>query len=95
MHLPAKAALAVVLVVLISAGGVLWAVASAPGEGPQAVQTSGGEYVAMGPVAVSGNDADLGRVPLNKTVVHAFRIRNTSEEPLRLGRTAVNVLEGC
>lgn len=54
-----------------------------------------GEYVPLGPLAVSGQQADLGRVPLDTNVTHVFRLRNTSEEPVRLGRVTVGVLEGC
>ncbi|HLC30687.1 MAG TPA: hypothetical protein VJM51_07900 [Dehalococcoidia bacterium] len=62
---------------------------------PEASNPSGGEFIPLGALAVSAQNVDLGRVPLNKEVTQIFRVRNISQEPVRLGKVMVNVLEGC
>lgn len=63
--------------------------------GPEASNPSGGEFIPLGALAVSAQNVDIGRVPLNKNVTQIFRVRNISQEPVRLGKVMVNVLEGC
>jgi len=65
------------------------------GTDPEASNPSGGEFIPLGALAVSAQNVDLGRVPLNKEVTQIFRVRNISQEPVRLGKVMVNVLEGC
>lgn len=38
---------------------------------------------------------NLGRVPLNTPVQHAFRLKNTGDAPVTLGQARVETLEGC
>ena len=90
-------------------GGYVWAVVLLPGStaggvfiteslkptGSQSSSQSAGESVTLGPLAVSGQQADLGRVPLDKMVTHVFRLRNVTDEQITLGAVAVKVLEGC
>jgi hypothetical protein len=38
---------------------------------------------------------DAGRVPLNTAVERVFRLRNTGNTPVTLGKASIEVLEGC
>ncbi len=56
--------------------------------------------VAAGPVEAAGvrvaaPSVDLGRVPLNTPVPHAWVLNNASAEPVALGQPRVQTLEGC
>ena len=62
---------------------------------PEASDQNSGEFVALGSLAVSQQNVDLGRVPLNKNVTQVFRVRNIGQEQVHLGKVMVNVLEGC
>lgn len=63
------------------------------GDGSQTVDTppvvAGSGVVALQP------SADLGRVPLNTPVQHAFKLKNTGETPATLGQPRIETLEGC
>jgi hypothetical protein len=48
-----------------------------------------------GGVEVDATEVDLGRVPLDRIVSHAFRLRNTGELAVTLGRARIETLEGC
>ncbi|MBA4180590.1 MAG: hypothetical protein C0506_08390 [Anaerolinea sp.] len=53
-----------------------------------------------GPVQVLGVEvlqpvADAGVVPLNTAVQREWQLRNTGTTPITLGRTSIEVLEGC
>lgn len=48
-----------------------------------------------GAVEVAAPSIDLGRVPLDTPVSHAFRLRNTGTEMASLGQARIETLEGC
>ena len=62
---------------------------------PEASNPSGGEFIPLGALAVSAQNVDIGRVPLNNNVTQVFRVRNISQEQVRLGKVMVNMLAGC
>jgi len=84
----------VVLLVGLGAAGVFLTESLQP-TGTQSSLQNTGETVTLGALAVSGQRADLGRVPLDKMVTHTFRLRNISEEQITVGAVTVKALEGC
>jgi hypothetical protein len=46
-------------------------------------------------ISVDRAVVDAGRVPLNTPIQQEFRLRNTGDEAVTLGRARVEVLEGC
>lgn len=56
-------------------------------------QASG--VAAVGGVEVQGAEVELGQVPLNVTVVPAWTLTNTGDQPVTLGEPHATVVEGC
>ena len=82
-------------ILAISVAAAFFGIMAFQPTGPETSNQSGGEFIPLGALAVSAQNVDIGRVPLNKNVTQIFRVRNISQEPVRLGKVMVNVLEGC
>lgn len=50
---------------------------------------------AVGGVEVQGAEVELGQVPLNVTVVPAWTLTNTGDQPVTLGEPHASIVEGC
>ena len=80
---------------------VVWTLAAGPrGSDATSARATGtpiatGEVIGASGVRVDAAQVDLGRVPLNVAVNHAFRVSNDGVAPVRLGRATIAVLEGC
>ena len=89
-------------VVMLAVGAIgVWTLAAGP-RGSDATRARGtgtpvasGEVIGASGVRVDAAEVDLGRVPLNVAVNHAFRVSNDGTTPVRLGRATIAVLEGC
>ncbi len=46
-------------------------------------------------ISFATEQADLGRIPLDKEVRYDFRFTNVGSEPLVIQKTSIAVLEGC
>lgn len=95
MRWPLLAAGLVVLAI-----GVVWALAGRDGGAPRTAAGVGapvasGTVVGTSGVRIDAAAVDLGRVPLDVTVQHSFRVSNDGAAPVRLGRATMAVLEGC
>ncbi len=88
--------LGVSLVAVVGAAAWLFVVARPRGTAGTAAPSpaASGTAVAAGVQALDPS-VDLGRVPLNTTVKHAFRLQNVGAAPATLGRARIEVLEGC
>jgi hypothetical protein len=62
--------------------------------GTEAPPVAAGAAEAAG-IQVDRASVDAGRVPLNTPIQQQFRLRNTGDEAVALGRARVEVLEGC
>jgi hypothetical protein len=78
---------AVVLAAVLGGGGDKASPASSVDVPIPAATTSG--------VEVAQPSVDLGRVPLNELVNHAFVLKNTNDRAVELGVPAIEVLDGC
>ena len=73
---------------------------AAPGGTEPSAATSPATALPDGPIQVLGVEvlqpvADAGRVALNTAVQQEWLLRNTGTTPITLGRTSIEVLEGC
>ncbi len=46
-------------------------------------------------ISVDSDTVDFGRVPLDKEVTHAFRIKNAGTSNLNLTNVSIKVVQGC
>jgi hypothetical protein len=51
--------------------------------------------ITVADVLVQQPSVDLGRVPLNTPESHTFELKNTGATPVSVGKTRIEVLEGC
>ncbi len=93
--------LAAGLIVLAIAGGA-WALGgggddagSAGGASSVGAPVASGAVVGVSGVRIDAAEVDLGRIPLDVTAKHSFRVSNDGTTPVRLGRATIAVLQGC
>jgi hypothetical protein len=85
-------AIALLLAVIVIAGSGLL------GGSDDTAAPAGG--ISVAPATAAGIEAaepwaDLGRVPLDTPVRHAYTLRNTGDVAASLGKATIEVLEGC
>lgn len=100
--LPIAAVAAVVAVSLFlwKSSGDKSEVTASPGSTEPPAVASSAKGLPDGPLQVLGVEvlqpvADAGRVALNTAVQQEWLLRNTGTTPITLGRTSIEVLEGC
>ena len=74
--------------------------ASAASPVEKTVFTTEGKPISNDPLTVAGVEVaeravNLGLQPLSTGVSHEFKLRNTSDSPVTLGRANIEVLQGC
>ena len=99
---PIAAVVAVVAVSLFlwQSSGDKSGVTASPGGTEPPVATSPAKGLPVGPLQILGVEvlqpvADAGRVALDTAVQQEWLLRNTGATPITLGRTSIEVLEGC
>lgn len=73
---------------------------SAPNPVEETVFTPDGKPISGDPLTIAGVEAseravNLGLQPLNTGVSHQFKLRNTSNTSVTLGKAGIEVLQGC
>jgi len=57
--------------------------------------TGAGQGGAGARISVDSDTVDFGRVPLDKEVIHSFRIKNSGTSNLNLTNVSIKVVQGC